>query len=172
MHFEEGTIISEATLRDEDLITKFWNVLPLEQREQFGGKYDDVLEWAARASQQVASEEQPPVPWEVVRWFLWEKLVDALNTLAPKGCYFGAHPGDGACFGFWRDEEYYADQSEGLTAWLFASLVEQRSPTSDLGLDFDDDEVDVPEMSQPASSFDIELRGKVYTVTVALREQQ
>ena len=36
-------------------------------------------------------------------------VFDALNVYAPKGYYFGALEGDGACFGFWPlpdDEEY------------------------------------------------------------------
>ena len=32
-------------------------------------------------------------------------LYDALNSVAPEGCYFGAHPGDGSDFGFWMTDE-------------------------------------------------------------------
>ncbi len=34
-----------------------------------------------------------------------EAVVEALNDHAPDGFYFGAHEGDGACFGFFRNED-------------------------------------------------------------------
>lgn len=36
--------------------------------------------------------------------FLYE-LFDTLNDIAPDGCYFGAHPGNGSDMGFWLTEE-------------------------------------------------------------------
>lgn len=32
------------------------------------------------------------------------ELFDALNKVAPSGCYFGANEGDGSDFGFWQDD--------------------------------------------------------------------
>lgn len=36
---------------------------------------------------------------------LLEQLTDILESHAPEGHYFGAHPGDGSDFGFWPNEE-------------------------------------------------------------------
>lgn len=32
---------------------------------------------------------------------LLDEAFDALDSLAPEGHYFGSHPGDGSCFGYW-----------------------------------------------------------------------
>jgi len=41
---------------------------------------------------------------EASGWLL-EALFDALDDIAPRGCYFGAHPGDGSNYGFWHNED-------------------------------------------------------------------
>jgi len=38
-----------------------------------------------------------------------EVLFDAMNEYAPEGFYFGAHPGDGADYGFWLSESFVED---------------------------------------------------------------
>lgn len=42
---------------------------------------------------------------DTLAFLLWDEIFDALNDYAPEGTYFGAHPDDGASFGFWSIEE-------------------------------------------------------------------
>ena len=40
-----------------------------------------------------------------IGFFVNEELFDRLNDIAPEGCLFGSHEGDGALFGFWTVED-------------------------------------------------------------------
>lgn len=42
---------------------------------------------------------------DILSWLWCEDIFDMLNDIAPAGCYFGSHPGDGADFGFWWCED-------------------------------------------------------------------
>ena len=42
-----------------------------------------------------------------------DELYEALNDVCPPFVYFGAHPGDGADFGFWPDMEPLEDEIKG-----------------------------------------------------------
>ena len=35
-----------------------------------------------------------------------EKIWEFMNEIAPKGYYFGSHPGDGSDFGFWEEDSF------------------------------------------------------------------
>lgn len=69
--------ISHGTMRPEDLIPKFLEVL---------------------------EELNPEAGQEAQSQFLSE-LFDLLDQEAPEGFYFGSHPGDGSDYGFWQMEE-------------------------------------------------------------------
>ncbi len=93
--------ISAGTLRTEDLIGTFIGLLD-EIRPRVAARirkeYGDII-------------DNPSDPDAV--WFLHEVLFEELDKLAPEGCYFGAHPGDGSDFGFWSyefDEEDDGDE--------------------------------------------------------------
>jgi hypothetical protein len=77
--------VSWGTLRDDDLIAAFTAELY---------RLDPELADAIVEEHRLDSE---------TCWLL-EHLFDALDQFAPEGCYFGAHMGDGADFGFWPFE--------------------------------------------------------------------
>lgn len=79
--------ISHGTMRPEDLIPKFLEVL-----EELNPKVSESAKrWNELAIQEVQSQ------------FLLE-LFDLLDQEAPEGFYFGSHPGDGCDYGFWQSE--------------------------------------------------------------------
>ena len=109
--------VSTGTLRTEDLL------------EAFVGQLECILREAAENAQITEPEglpqhqfvrdarsllEKGPDNWtdddqEAASSLVNEDLMDALNEYAPPCCYFGAHPGDGADFGFWISEDAVRD---------------------------------------------------------------
>ena len=88
--------VSTATLREEDLIPAFEQVL-----DSAGVSFDRP----ASADKLLAGKALLDEEWEDVAYYLNETLFDLLNEIAPEGTYFGSHPGDGADFGFWSFDE-------------------------------------------------------------------
>lgn len=93
----ENVAISSGTLRTQDLYKNFFsylsypiffNLLDKETQNFVGDKWSYLL----------------PVSDSDMRSRL-EDAFNILESIAPEGCYFGSHPGDGACFGFWIIEE-------------------------------------------------------------------
>jgi hypothetical protein len=87
--------VSTGTMREEDLIPAFEQVL-----DEAGATYDrpDAVDKLLDGFELCDDE------MEEVSWYLNEELFDAMNAIAPDGCYFGSHPGDGADYGFWESE--------------------------------------------------------------------
>ncbi len=99
--------ISSGTLRNEDLIPRF-----LEATENF--------ELPARTRGKIAAIQSAVDGDDNGDYFESEDadedsiyLQDLLSEYAPPYFYFGAHPGDGADFGFWLSEGW-EDDFEGL----------------------------------------------------------
>ena len=89
-----GTV-SHGTLRTEDLIETFLDFLEVMEHpkaEELREEYEDILK----------NEETKE---EYLEYLLNEDIWDAMQALEPDGYYFGAHPGDGADFGYWEIEE-------------------------------------------------------------------
>jgi len=91
--------VSSGTLKQPDLIAAFAAAL------------DDLEPGSALAAE--AQEYNLDSDPEEGEWLL-EELFEKLDDIAPQYCYFGAHPDDGADFGFWVNwESIDADISSG-----------------------------------------------------------
>jgi hypothetical protein len=122
--------VSCATMREEDLIPTFCcelqglarqtGILPVKTRREHAKLareiekriegYDQTQEYADGVSQSSYYES------ESAEYDL-ESLFDALGEYAAPYFYFGAHPGDGADYGFWLSEGW---DDEFETAWTAA----------------------------------------------------
>lgn len=97
-----GTVI-EGTLRPQDLIPAFLDAL----REANPDGYAQLVIAPFGPVPSYVMDEGDSSGW----WdsedasALIESLTEALDESAPEGYYFGAHPGDGSDFGFWRIED-------------------------------------------------------------------
>ena len=86
--------ISTGTLRSEDLLSAFASEL-----EWLGNEDDKPLIFEANAMLEAEELDENEAA------DLVNDLIDALSEHAPPYCYFGAHEGDGADFGFWPSME-------------------------------------------------------------------
>lgn len=104
--------ISSGTLRTEDLLEAFAdaleNIVRGEQSEERSGELMAPV-YEARELLDKDSDCWTDEEHEAASWLANEDLMDALNEHAPPYCYFGAHPGDGADFGFWPCEDAIRD---------------------------------------------------------------
>ena len=82
--------ISEGTLKTDDLISAFFSILPIEKQDSLLAQYPEL------SDEEMSDDDSA---------YLLDMLHDELCDMTPEGFYFGAHIGDGACFGFWANEE-------------------------------------------------------------------
>ena len=94
----KNEIISSGTHRPQDLIPAFFAVL-----EQVAPALAHRLEKPPPGA--LDDDEDPFWASDDAYFLLNEDLFNWLQVVAPEGFYFGSHPGDGACFGFWEIEE-------------------------------------------------------------------
>lgn len=96
--------VSHGTLRTEDLIPRFLDVL----KELDPDRHEaESYAYGHDVACGLASVEENDAN-------MLESLFDVLNEYAPVGHYFGAHPGDGSDFGFWPcDDAYGSDELGG-----------------------------------------------------------
>ena len=91
--------VSRATLRNEDLIEDWTGVLEAVQyagllaiKEEYQSVYAALENGAVYIPDELAEDAS---------FLVNEALWDAMQDIAPKDCFFGAHEGDGSLFGFW-----------------------------------------------------------------------
>jgi hypothetical protein len=94
----ESGSYSHGTLRQQDLLPAFLNVLALVDEQAATAIEADVPNAAFQ------NDEHPFWDFDDGHMVI-EELIDALNEHVPEDSYFGAHPGDGSDFGVW--EFYY-----------------------------------------------------------------
>jgi hypothetical protein len=96
--------VSCATMRVEDLIPTFVYELQTRRRQRTLRKSQSAdLREIERRMDQDSYYESDDADFDL------EWLFDALNEYAAPYFYFGAHPGDGADYGYWLSEEWDQD---------------------------------------------------------------
>lgn len=90
------TTIIRGTHRRSDLIPVFLGILQDAPESLQTGFYIPIHAWDNENVEWWDSEEAE---------HLMQELFNTLDKFAPEGYYFGAHPGDGSDFGFWKLEE-------------------------------------------------------------------
>lgn len=108
----ENVSIITGTLQTQDLAIAFFGFLETEAPDkaaEFARTWGDPNTWDF-STPSVDTGTGPQ--WQACHnrldqydFALNEVLFDLINTLAPEGCYFGSHPGDGSDFGFWAVED-------------------------------------------------------------------
>ena len=93
--------VSHATLRPQDLIESFTQVLKADGPQKHKQIIQDANVWL-----EVFTQAPNDDNLNEEGSYLLEDLFAALDSIAPSGYYFGAHPGDGSDFGFWEVEEF------------------------------------------------------------------
>ncbi len=123
-------IVSEATHKPEHLLVSYWNAA--EQLEA------DITALKPALERLIGADSRESDWNDAAAAELLEQLTDVLQAAAPNGFTFGSHPGDGACFGFWLDDDW-SDALEhcGLNAEDPAFAAEWVARLSAAGVDPD-----------------------------------
>lgn len=96
---DPGTV-SHGTLRTQDLIQTFWDVLVEHHPAKAIVLHDEYTLPDDVKSIEWPKDDDPFWDHDDARYLL-DDLYEALDGCCPAGHYFGSHPGDGSDFGCW-----------------------------------------------------------------------
>lgn len=103
--------LSSATMRNADLIPTFASFLEDNAKDLYDSIFSD--------NEYKAILDNEDYDNETADYLLNEDLFDALNEIAPDGCYFGSNEGNGSDYGFWafEDDSAYFDRFDICEAY-------------------------------------------------------
>ena len=90
--------VSSGTMRLEDLIPTFLDATD-ELREELAPEDIESINIIKNAMKKEGYFESEDAQYDL------EWLFELLNSLCPPYCYFGSHPGDGADYGVWVEDD-------------------------------------------------------------------
>lgn len=107
---------SRNTMRVQDLVPKFlgvlaeyhpdaWNTITDDIAEMINGRNASCVHDSINYDEFMSDDSYALWQSEEIGYILNEDIWDAMQEIAPDGFFFGAHPGDGADYGFWAIEE-------------------------------------------------------------------
>jgi len=130
--------VSSGTHRHEDLVKAFSDELAAiktltpalvhEARSWLATDLDwQTTVWDSQPEVQDLCDEELGSHWIIRGYWLVQELQESLSNLAPEGFYFGSHYGDGADFGWWREDSetdqmdsYLGQSEEKIAKFAFA----------------------------------------------------
>jgi hypothetical protein len=101
-------IVSTDTLKTEHLLLKYWEALEQVHRCRYvGHPFAAEQRTLTQQLEQLAGPDAKECDWDEDEAASYvDKMAELLNDYAPTGFYFGSHEGDGACFGFWLEQDW------------------------------------------------------------------
>lgn len=110
MRYADFGSISSGTMREEDLLQAFSEELDYQlSRQPHSFKRAPYRALIREANKILAAIANGTDSRDDGSYDLAMELYDALGEFAPPLAYFGAHPGDGADYGFWLHEDFQRD---------------------------------------------------------------
>ena len=167
--------VSHGTMRPIDLIPLFMGILQKEAPQKAQEILDNYPLLDIALTEYEDGNNSPYFESEEATEVLNNEIWDAMNSIAPKGHYFGSHPGDGSDYGYWEDDEnLYENKLKKIVAESVRKALKETTLDYDMdnfsgrwsrGTRYDilvDDEPyysDVPEESVDRLISDLERQG-------------